>query len=343
MLKRVQVAKVLLHFVMAWLIAPAIGSTATAAAPDVQILTPPERPYFAEGRVDSRAGLRRLAFGHAGRISKVAVAAGDRVQRNQLLATMDCSGLKADLAVVEAELELGRLIFARRKQGPSAAELEIAKERLALAQADLATAQVAHDRLESLFRQNGLISKQELEAAARRSIVARLEVATKQQAFELAQNPVRIEDELENSTRERASVANVARVRHQLALCEIASPGDGIVVAVHLKSGEMANAGASVISVFDDRVRSVSAWIPESEPQVRSGQKVRIRIPALQERSFDGVISSVSPAVAMADGSLSSAGNNCLVDGGTRVWIDTPAQLSTVPIFSVAYVYLAAE
>lgn len=306
---------------------------------DGEQLSPAPKALVIEGRVESRTGVRRLAFGQSGRVARIDADVGEKVRRGQLLAQLDCSGVRAELTAAEAELDLQRLQVARRIRGPTAPEVEVAKERVELAQAELTAAEVDGERMGSMSRyKGGLVSRQELEIAARRTMAARLEVATARQTFERVQRPVLPEDTLEEAAREKIRLANVARVTYQLSLCKIVSPVDGIVAVIHLRSGEVANPADWVVSVVDDADRCVSVWIPQPAiGQVQAGRKLRIRIPALNEGAMDGVVTWVSPVMTTEYPATSGP---CFFSCGARVWIDASAAIGTVPLYSTAYVHL---
>lgn len=318
----------------------AVVAAAADTQPKQQVQPPPPPPlppFMLEGRVDSPSGVRRLAFGRMGRIAMLDAKVGDKLRRDQTVASLNCNDVKADLAGAEADLELQRLNFTRRGLAPEPSEIEVANERLSLAKADLATAETTRDRLEALFRTNGLASKQELEAASRRLMAAKLDVSAAQLALDRVKRRVLPEDENENNAREKASAANIARIRHQLSLCDLISPVDGTVLAVNFKVGEIAGGLDTILSVVSSEPRQISMFIPEADlSRVRVGQKVKIKVPALQENNLDGVVTRMMPSMATA-GSQATA--RCSDACGMIAWVDTSDKISSAPLYSVAYVY----
>lgn len=232
-----------------------VVSQVYSASPSEVPQTEHAYPSVVRACVESKARMRRLAFGRTGRVSQVLVDPGDTVRQGQLLATMECAGLKADLTEAEAELDVEGLAYARRKAWADDAQARIARQELALAQADLALAELNHDRLEALERS---VSRRDFEAAARGVLAARLEVEKRALALEKVKEPVTETDALEHSARQRVRRARIERVRHQLSMCEIASPMNGVVGLVHLHAGEVATAAAPVVTVFDNHAAGVT-------------------------------------------------------------------------------------
>jgi multidrug resistance efflux pump len=291
-----------------------------------------------EGRVESGAGIRHLAFGRTGRVLEILVEASATVRRGELLARLDCLDIREDVLIAEAELQLYRTSYSLRDV-PTPVDLDIARERLALAQADLAAAIDGRDRLQSLFIQNGLVSKQEMEAAERRARVASLEAAVHQQAYERTERLVSAEEKHEQNAAEQVRVAAVRRARQVLSLCEIRAPLDAVVVEILARAGEGAAAAAPVLSVVaaDPATRGISAWIPiSSEMSVSVGQELKVRVPAARIDSLDATIARVAP-VLTAKRARSTSGEP---DYGLAVWLEVRQTLAEVPLHARAYLDL---
>lgn len=291
-----------------------------------------------EGRVESRSGIRNLAFGRSGRLSEVTVQPGEKVQRGQLLARLACAEVKEDLLLAEAELRFYRESYTRLRAGPTALDLDIAHERLLLAQADLATATVSRDRLQSLFEQNGFVPKQDIEAAERRMIAARLEVAIHQQVHERTRLLVETGNESEEAAGLEVRAAAARRARHALSMCDIHAPMDAVVTALLLRPGEGVSATSAVMAVVSDDpgTRGVAAWLPVSDRvPVKIGQELRVRIPAAGSDVFKAKVSYIAPLITTAKVAKSSS-----LDARQEIsiWIDVPKAPATVPLHAPAYV-----
>lgn len=226
---------------MAWQCAS--GSSDNQSTPNTGVAT-----VYAGG-IETES-VRRLSFGRAGRITSINVQAGRHVRRGQLLASLACADALADLAIAEAERDLLQISLKKRMQLPAPTELHIAKNRLALAEADLRAAEARQRRLEDISRKSDAISMQELESASRRTYVA-LDVSTAQQGLERLQRTASPLEERENAAREKIHVAYITRARHQLALCDVVAPVGGTVTTIERRPGEYVVAYEPVIHVID--------------------------------------------------------------------------------------------
>jgi HlyD family secretion protein len=302
-------------------------------------VTPAPRVRVIEGRVDSRTGIRGLAFGRSGRVLEVNVEEGARFRRGQVLARLDCPEVKEDIQLAEAELESYRASYVRLHAMPTTLDLEIARERLELAEAELSAANVSHERLQSLYAQNGLVPKQDLETATQRVTAAKLDVALHRQAHERTRVLVEADPELERAAGEQVRLAAVRRARQVLSMCEIRGPRDGIVVEVFLRPGEGASTTSSVLSMVEDPPkRGIFAWVPIAAARdVRVGQRLRVRIPMLADTPMSATIAWIAPVVSPANSSRMTSGAAAC---GLTVWLTVQRALDEAPLHAPAYLYL---
>jgi RND family efflux transporter MFP subunit len=144
--------------------APGAGSAPNATVPLVSVVTPGLKAVTATvaftGTVNARYDVAMGVEGEGGRVSAVLVEAGDRVRRGQVLATLDTSVLRpqvarltASLAEARAQAELSEAEYKRalgvQASGALSSE-EIERRRAAsvtaAAQVDVAAAQLAEAR-----------------------------------------------------------------------------------------------------------------------------------------------------------------------------------------------------
>jgi HlyD family secretion protein len=100
-----------------------------------------------------------------------------------------------------------------------------------------------------------------------------------------------------------AADAEIQRAKDDLSYTVITSPIDGIVTTLNAEVGElvvtgtMNNPGTVIMEVADLNTMLFKARIPESSiASVKVGQKAIVRVPAYQDREFDGVVQTVALA-----------------------------------------------
>jgi HlyD family secretion protein len=192
-------------------------------------------------------------------IVEVAVEEGDRVRQNQLLARLDDSVLKAELAQADAAI-------AQADAG------------LQKAQA-MATTASSDSRRAVQLSKNGFISGQIAEQRATTQTTALADVNVARQNLEAAK-AVRAE---------RAA---------QLAQTEVRAPTDGIVAKRTATLGNVVAVGQQLFRIIRDSRVELRAEVPEIDLlQLKAGQKVTVTVGDDVQRRFDGKIRLVGATV----------------------------------------------
>lgn len=211
-----------------------------------QSLTP---ALFGIGTVEARYTYK-IGPTVAGRVKRVEVQVGDRVQAGQLLGEMDPVDLDDRIAAQEAALK-------RAEAGVPAAEAQV---REMAARQSYAEAQAS--RYETLL-QAGSASEEAVGAKRQESQVTNAGLAASRANLEVAQQELaRVRADREVLLRQRANLRLVA-------------PMDGMVAARNADPGTTVVAGQPVVEVIDP----TSLWVNVRFDQLRAGG-LRAGLPA---------------------------------------------------------------
>ena len=286
-----------------------------------------------EVRVGSRVG---------GRVAGVTAAEGQRVRVGDPLFTLDPFDWQERLAETQAQLAAFQAEHARRKSGyrpeeitqakakrdraaatleklvagPRPREIEIAKERLNIAKANLDLAESEYERVKNL-REEASAAKVEYDQALRALNRSRAEVATAEQelavleyvtrkeelaearatladseaALKIMEQGFRTEDIAEAAAQVAAAEARVAAIQTQMKELIVLSPCDCVVEAISLRPGDLVPGNAPAVTLLDLARLWVRTYVPESRlGQVRLGQRVPVRVDSFPDRRFMGRI-----------------------------------------------------
>jgi len=89
----------------------------------------------------------------------------------------------------------------------------------------------------------------------------------------------------------------LAAAEAQKGYASIASPVDGVVVSVAMRSGEMAAAGATILTVESREVLLFKGFVPESRlAEIDPAEPVRVRIDTLKGTPFRGRVRGLVPS-----------------------------------------------
>ncbi|HWR54533.1 MAG TPA: efflux RND transporter periplasmic adaptor subunit [Bryobacteraceae bacterium] len=229
-----------------------------------------------------------------GLVETVAVARGQSVAAGALIATLDNSAVRGDVAAAEAALAQARAQLTTIEQGGSAAARVEIENALARAQLDLANAQRELDTLQRLEKRNAATSQQVTQAVARVEQSQAEIAALERKRGALVDKPDRAAAEARLSEAQ----AQLEQARARLAGTRITSPVAGIVYELDARPGAYLNAGDMVASIGKlDRLR-VRVYVDEPEMgRVQQGMPVTITWDAMPGREWKGVVETTPTQV----------------------------------------------
>jgi HlyD family secretion protein len=229
----------------------------------------------------------------SGKVVKLAVEEGDRVKQGQFLLQVDPRNVRSRLQVSESSLEQQRISLLQARQS-----LENSKVNLKLAQDELARQQ----RLD----RDKLATRQALEQAQDNVSLRTGDVRNAEQAVSTAEQRI------------KSQMADLESAQHDLSRVTIESPIDGIVTKRNVEEGETAvvgftnNPSVVLLIVADMSVIEAEIEVDETDiPNVKLGQKTKVTIDALPDRSFTAKVTEIgnSPITAASAGGVRQATN----------------------------------
>ncbi|MGL4397222.1 MAG: HlyD family secretion protein [Hyphomicrobium sp.] len=253
----------------------------------------------ATGRVEPSGGEVRIASQLPGRIVEVLSQTNDRVEADDLLLRLDDQEIYTKIAAASAEAGVRER---EREEEPGeglAQDRREAEDALATAERGLFRAREAFDTaLRNLKSGTGAadgVDKARGDLTGARNT---LEGARRALANVKANPDMPLETRLESS---------LAMARAELSAAEIAlertrvrAPGNGTVLNMIARAGETAvPSPESALLVFGDLTAlRVRAEVEERDAaKVRAGQKVVVKADAFPDRSFEGVVTSISQSL----------------------------------------------
>jgi HlyD family secretion protein len=226
-----------------------------------------------------------ISANQMGRVTRVSVEEGDRVKVGQFLLEIDPRSLEGQLARGEASV--------------AAAESSLQRVRSAVEQAKAALdlARLNFERQQELWK-GGLTTRQEFERA--QNEVVRAEADYKANLQEIQTSEQRIKQEQ----------ASLSTTKYDLTQVIISSPMDGIVTRRNIEEGETAvvgtmnNAGSQLLTIADMSQLEAEVEVDETDiPTVSLGQRARVTIDAVPNRTFRGHITEIGNSPIQASSS----------------------------------------
>jgi RND family efflux transporter MFP subunit len=227
--------------------------------------------YEAVGTVQARTS-STLSSKLMGAVKAINVREGDLVRKGDLLVMIDDRQVSAQLRKAEAALAEAKRAEVSAKSARDAAK----------AGAKLAGA--TYKRYLQLMEEESA-SKQEFDEVEARFRQAEASLAQTEAMVEAANNRVQ----------QAEAVVADARVGKKDA--SIRAPYDGKVTAKMVDEGDLAVPGTPFLTLDKEGVYCVALVLPEKHIQsIRLKQKVNVKIPSIQDRSFEGFIGRIDPS-----------------------------------------------
>jgi len=210
-----------------------------------------------------------------GRVVNLAVNEGDRIKKGQLLLQIDPKSL-------------------RTRVDGNTASLQSAEASLEQLRQSIETARVQLEQMQqNLARQRNLWAQQ----------------LTTREALDKAENDVRsaqsaLQEREKQATSQSSRIsqerATLESARYDLSKVRMESPIDGIVTRRNIQEGETAvigtmnNAGTVLLQLADMSIIQAEVEVDETNiPNVQFGQKAKITIDAIPDKSFKGHVSEI--------------------------------------------------
>jgi len=251
-----------------------------------------EAVVSASGKIQPKR-LVNIAAETPGRVVNLAVQEGDRITKGQFLLQIDPKSLSTRVDSGTASLQANVQTLDQMRQS-----IETAKVQIDQAQQTLA-------RQRNLWAQQ-LTTREALDNAEN-------QLRTAQSA--LAEREKQLRPQESRIAQEKATLESA---RYDLSKVRIVSPIDGIVTRRNIQEGETAvvgtmnNAGTVLLQLADMGVIQAEVEVDETNiPSVQLGQKAKITIDALPDRTFKGHVSEIgnSPIQATAAAAGTQATN----------------------------------
>jgi HlyD family secretion protein len=260
---------------------------------------------YYSGTVEA-ATISNLAFQVGGKVARVLVTEGQKVEKDQLLAELDRAEFAAAQDQARANLEksagsLGQLsaqLDITRKTLPD--DVVRAEASLSSARDVLAEAKSNKERYDQLFSRQ-VVSKKEWEGVTLAYDTARARVAEAEAMLRQAKSNLgRIgvtEREVEAARAQMAaSKAALEQARIQFDRSQLLAPFPGIVTSKNIEPGEAATPTRQAITLSDLSSVKIKIYVGETEiGKVKPGQKADVKVDSLPGKTFEGAVTYISP------------------------------------------------
>jgi HlyD family secretion protein len=275
------------------------------------------------GNVDLRQV--NLAFNGSERIETVLVWEGDRVEKGQVVGTLEMERLTASAAQADARVEAQRHVLERLENGTRPQEIDQARANMNAAQTDLTNARRTYERLQK-SASGGATSRQDLDSAQAAFEVAEAKLRVNQKALDLAVIGPRKEDIAEARATLLANEADLALSKRNLAYATLVSPTNGVVQNRILEPGEMASPQRPVLTIAITDPKWVRVYAEEPDlGKIRMGMTATVTTDSFPGKKYDGWVGFISPVASFTPKTVETTDLRTSLVYEVRVFVKDPA------------------
>lgn len=236
------------------------------------------RPLVLAGTLEARTVNVGSLVG--GRVTRVFVDEGSRVEAGQLLVALETETIDRQLAEQQAAIQAARAELAKALAGPR-------REEISSAAAVAANDERDRRRMEALYH-DGVIAKQVLDDATTKA-------KTSADNLRLLQKGTRPEDIAAARAQVEQQENRLSSLLKQRSETEVRSPASGVVQSLGLRPGDLVAPNQPVAEILEAGQLWVRVYVPETLlGLVHVGQAVRVRVDTFPNLWFKGHVASVS-------------------------------------------------
>ena len=226
----------------------------------------------------------------SGIVKKLLVDAGDRVHKGQLLAQLD----KEE---IEAQVDQSRAAVQAAEASLKGSEADYERANVDAEGPEVPLLKRAYERAVGMAKE-GVVSTSALEDAQKNyELALNKQNVSKAQATVLKARIAQSEGQLVQDR------ANLKQLEEQLSYTDIESPLDGVVLSRDVEMGDavssilvLGSSATLVMTLGDTSSVYVKGKVDESDiGKVYLGQPARIKVESFKDKTFNGVVTKISP------------------------------------------------
>lgn len=252
--------------------------------------------YFMSGKVQADENVVITSKINA-KVLNLNVDVGATVNKGDNIITLDSKELQAQAAQAQAGVDAAEASLNKIKSGSRPEQKEQAEAALETAKANYENAKANYERNKNVYDAGG-IPKSQLDQTETAVTAAESTCKSAQAALDMLNNGETEESiaVVEAQVKSAEAALNTAQV--QLENGAISSPISGVVTSKNINAGELAAAGAPLLTIVNLDTISVNAYIPSTYiDKISVNQEVVIKVSEIPDKEFDGEISVIDSAV----------------------------------------------
>lgn len=269
-----------------------VGIVSIYVIHDIRNRTPPAGTVFVSGNIEATEV--DLSFRLAGQIHTLPIKEGDRVEKNQVIATLDTDSLEAMRGSARGDVAALAAVLDQLEEGSRQEDIESARAIAKAAESKLQNARDEFERYHPLHKQ-GAVSSSTFDTKETALKVAREDYNNAYQRLaELEKGPRHQEITAARGRLERAKW-DLKRIELDIEHSTLTSSASGAVLVKANEVGEVVLPGATVATVAEIDEVWLKGYIGERDLGiVKLGQKAEITTDSFPDKKYAGTVTFIS-------------------------------------------------
>ena len=232
----------------------------------------------------------------AGRVQEIAVKKGQKVNRGDLVFTIDSPEVNAKMDEAMAARSAASAQNRKAINGAQEEDITAAYSLFVKAEAAAQFAEKSFQRIQNLY-ESGVVPEQQRDEVETKMKAARETANAAKAQWQKAEKGARTEDKDAAFALVQRADAAIKQVQAYLDETTIYSGADGEVSGINVDAGELVNTGFPVVTIINLEDIWVTLFVREDLlSNFKMGSTFGAKIPGLENKEFEFKVSYVSPA-----------------------------------------------
>ena len=253
-----------------------------------------KKPTILQGEVE--ATQFKVSSKLAGRVQEIAVKKGQKVQKGDLIFSIESPEVNAKMDEAVAARLAASAQNRKAINGAQEEDIAAAYSLYVKAEAAAQLAEKSFERIQNLF-ESGVVPAQQRDEVETKMKAARETANAAKAQWQKAEKGAREEDKATAAAMVQRADAAIKQVQAYLDETTIYSGADGEVSGINVEAGELVNTGFPVVTLINLDDVWVTLFVREDLlNDFKMGSKFIAKIPGLDNREFDFQVTYVSAA-----------------------------------------------
>ncbi|MCK5637967.1 MAG: efflux RND transporter periplasmic adaptor subunit [Flavobacteriaceae bacterium] len=243
----------------------------------------------------------RVASEIPGRIEHIYVKLGEKVEKGQLLASIESDILDAKIQQAEGMYSAAESVNEKANKGARKQQIQAANDKYEMAKSQYVFAESSYKRVQNMFK-DSLVSTQKMDELTFKRDAAKKQMEAAKSIYNMALEGARTEDKKAAKGQLSAVEGKVNEAKAFYKELKIYAPTDGEISSKLAEESEVMPAGYPIFTI--QKLEDIHAVIHIREDFLKDfkmGKEISGKLPAFENKTYKFKVTYISPIADFAD------------------------------------------